>query len=71
MELSNGEGKKKKGHQHRQPKGVPSVLVKHIFSSHNTTSPSLQCTSRPRGKGHLLRDGHCGENKKLETLTFS
>lgn len=71
MELSNGEGKKKKGHQHGQQEGLPSVLVKHIFSSHNTTSPSLHCTSRPRGKGHLLRDGHCGENKKLETLTFS
>lgn len=63
MELSNGEGKKRKGHQNRQPKGLSSVLGKHVFSSHNTTSPS-HCSAL---RAHVERD-ICSEMATVERI---
>lgn len=52
-------------------KRASSVLVKHVFSSHNTTSPS-HCSAL---SAHMERD-ICSEmstveSKRSETLTFS
>lgn len=63
MELSNGEGKKRKGHQDRQLKGFSPVQVKHIFSSHNATSPS-HCSALC---AHVERD-ICSEMATVERI---